>query len=256
MSGIDIDLGGRSALVTGAGRGVGFAIATGLARVGATVWINDLDASRAHAVVDEIAAGGGRAEAVVADVTDPDAVVTMAETTGAVDILVNNAGVPPGEKSLKPFVETSSDDRLPWTRLNFDAVLDITHAYVGAMLQGGWGRILTIVSDAGRRGEPGQVIYGAAKAGAMGFSRGLAMEVGSRGVTVNCIALGALRHGAVAEFLDASPEMEKKIVRAYPLGRLGTVQDPAPLAVLLCSDAGAWITGQVYPVDGGFTSGL
>lgn len=90
----------------------------------------------------------------------------------------------------------------------------------------------------------------------MGFSRGLAVEVGRFGVTVNCIALGAIRHGAVAGFLEANPDAEKKVVRAYPLGRMGTVDDPAPLAVLLCSDAASWITGQVYPVDGGYTSGL
>ncbi|MCZ7528781.1 MAG: SDR family oxidoreductase [Acidimicrobiia bacterium] len=256
MRGIEIDLDGRSALVTGAGRGVGLAIARRLAGAGARVWVNDLDPGRAEEAARLVAEGGGDALPVAADVTDPGSVATMAGVTGPVDILVNNAGVPPVEKSLTPFSETRREDWAPWTRLNFDAVLDVSHTYVQGMVERGWGRVLTMVSDAGRKGEAGQVVYGAAKAGAMGFSRGLAVEVGRRGVTVNCIALGALRHGAVADFFDANPGVEEKVARAYPLGRLGTPEDPAPLALLLCSDAGSWITGQVFVVDGGFTSGF
>jgi 3-oxoacyl-[acyl-carrier protein] reductase len=124
------------------------------------------------------------------------------------------------------------------------------------MIERRWGRILTIVSDAGRRGERRQVVYGAAKAAAMGFSRGLAAEVGGDGVTVNCIALGTMKHGLIAEALDRDPQMEARLARAYPVGRVGRPTDPAPLAVLLCSDAGEWITGQVYPVDGGYAPAL
>lgn len=256
MNTLGIDLTGRTALVTGSGQGVGLAIARGLGLSGAELWVNDIDEARAAAAVDELREAGIEARSVCADVTDTSAVTRMSEITGSLDILVNNAGVPPGIPALVPFAETSPEDWAPWTKLNFDAVLRVTHAYLPAMTQQGWGRVLTVVSDAGRRGEAGQVIYGAAKAGAMGFSRGLAVEVGRFGVTVNCIALGAIRHGAVAGFLDANPDAEKKVVRAYPLGRMGTVDDPAPLAVLLCSDAASWITGQVYPVDGGYTSGL
>ncbi|KAA0233902.1 MAG: 3-oxoacyl-[acyl-carrier-protein] reductase FabG [Acidimicrobiales bacterium] len=256
MSGPGIDLAGRTALVTGSGQGVGLAIARGLGLGGAQVWLNDIDEERAGVAAEELKGAGIDARSVCADVTEASSIAGMSETTGPVDILVNNAGVPPGVPSLVPFVETSPQDWAPWTTLNFDAVLRVTHTYLPTMTSRGWGRVLTVVSDAGRRGEAGQVIYGAAKAGAMGFSRGLAVEVGRFGVTVNCIALGAIRHGAVAGFLDANPDAEKKVVRAYPLGRMGTVEDPAPLAVLLCSDAASWITGQVYPVDGGYTSGL
>src|SRR5207245_1153377 len=115
---------------------------------------------------------------------------------------------------------------------------------------------LTIVSDAGRRGERKQVVYGAAKAAAMGFSRGLAAEVGRHGVTVNCVALGNMKHGALAELAERDPDLEPRLARPYPAGRLGRVEDPAPLAVLLCSDAAEWITGQVYPVDGGYSPAL
>jgi 3-oxoacyl-[acyl-carrier protein] reductase len=99
-------------------------------------------------------------------------------------------------------------------------------------------------------------VYGAAKAAAMGFSRGLAAEVGRRGVTVNCISLGTMRHGPAADAVDRDPEREARMTAFYPMGRLGRVDDPAPLAVMLCSDAGEWITGQVYPVNGGYVSAL
>jgi 3-oxoacyl-[acyl-carrier protein] reductase len=124
------------------------------------------------------------------------------------------------------------------------------------MLERGWGRILTIVSDAGRRGERKQAVYGAAKAAAMGFSRGLATEVGRQGVTVNCIALGTMRTGPLARALERAPELAERLARPYPVGRIGEVSDPAPLAVMLCSDAAEWITGQVYPVDGGYAPAL
>jgi 3-oxoacyl-[acyl-carrier protein] reductase len=124
------------------------------------------------------------------------------------------------------------------------------------MIERRGGRVLTIVSDAGRRGERKQVVYGAAKAAAMGFSRGLAAEVGRDGITVNCIALGTMHHGQLATAIEQMPELEAKLGRNYPAGRIGRVDDPAPLAVLLCSDAAEWITGQVYPVDGGYASAL
>jgi 3-oxoacyl-[acyl-carrier protein] reductase len=135
-------------------------------------------------------------------------------------------------------------------------VLHVTHAYVGAMAERGWGRVVTIVSDAGRRAEKFQAIYGAAKAGAMGFTRGLAAEVGTRGVTVNCVALGTMRAGHTATAVERDPDLERKLVRSYLVPRLGEPADPAPLVALLCSDAGEWMTGQVYPVDGGYAPAL
>ncbi len=247
---------GRTALVTGSGGGVGRAIALQLARAGAEVWVNDLDGGRAADAAAEIEGEGLTAHSVVADVTDRAAVEAMHAETGAVDILVNNAGIPPEGITVKPFLETGPQEWDPLIRLNLAAVLGVTRAYVPAMVQNGWGRVLTIVSDSGRRGERKQVVYGAAKAAAMGFSRGLAAEVGRNGVTVNCIALGAMRHGVLAEAVEADPELEARLAKPYPVGRLGRVTDPAPIAVLLCSDAAEWITGQTYPVDGGYVSAL
>lgn len=256
MNGIEVDLSGRSALITGAGQGVGLEIAKALSRTGAALWLNDLDPLRAAEAAKAVASAGAVVRAVVADVTDREAVDRMAAETGPVDIVVNNAGVPPGFHRPTPFIDTSPDQWTPWMRINVDAVMHVTHAYLRPMVERRWGRILTIVSDAGRRGEIGQVAYGAAKAAAMGFMRGVAAEVGRHGVSANCIALGAIRSGMVAQFFDADPEAEKRATRAYPLGRLGRTDDAAALAVLLCSDAGSWITGQVYPVNGGYTSAL
>ncbi len=247
---------GRVALVTGSGAGVGRAIAIQMARAGADVWVNDLHRERAEKVAAEIGEEGGTARTVVADVADGAAVPGMLKETGPVDILVNNAGIPPEGITVKSFVETGPDEWDPLIRLNLAAVLGVTRAYLPFMLEREWGRVLTIVSDAGRKGERKQAVYGAAKAAAMGFSRGLAAEVGREGVTVNCIALGSMKHGVLADAIERDPELEARLARRYPVGRLGHVGDPAPLAVLLCSDAAEWITGQVYPVDGGYFPAL
>jgi 3-oxoacyl-[acyl-carrier protein] reductase len=253
---VEIDLRGRRALVTGGGNGVGTAICAALVRAGAFVWVNDIYEDRAVAVANDLG-GDAHARPVKCDVTSPLKIRRMREETGPVDILVNNAGIPTsGFGELKLFVDTSPDDWEDSMRLNLGAVLHVTHAYAGAMVENGWGRIVTIVSDAGRKGERFQAVYGAAKAGAMGFVRGLAAEVGARGVTANCVALGTMRSGPTAAALERDRELESKMVRPYTVPRLGRPDDPALLVALLCSDAGSWITGQVYPVDGGYAPAL
>jgi 3-oxoacyl-[acyl-carrier protein] reductase len=246
----------RSALVTGGGNGVGAAICRALVDDGVFVWVNDIYEDRAVKVASDLG-GDAHAKAVKADVTSPLKIQRMRDTTGPVDILVNNAGIPTqGFGELKPFVDTSPDDWETMMRLNLGAVLHVTHAYLGAMVERGWGRIVTIVSDAGRRGERNQAIYGSAKAGAMGFMRGIASEVGEHGVTANCVALGTMRTGALEQAMQTNPELERRLSRGYSIRRIGTPDDVAPLIALLCSDAGAWITGQVYPVDGGYAPAL
>jgi NAD(P)-dependent dehydrogenase (short-subunit alcohol dehydrogenase family) len=252
----EIDLTGRRALVTGGGNGVGSAICAALVRAGAFVWVNDIFEERAAAVAAELG-GDEHARAVKADVTSPLKITRMREVTGPVDILVNNAGIPTtGFGELKLFIDTAPEDWEEAMRLNLGAVLHVTHAYVGAMVDQGWGRIVTIVSDAGRRGERFQAIYGSAKAGAMGFVRGLAAEVGAHGVTANCVALGTMKTGALEGALVTNPELEAKMARHYTVPRLGRPDDPALLVALLCSEAGSWITGQTYPVDGGYAPTL
>src|SRR4029077_3686411 len=122
--------------------------------------------------------GDEHAKPIKADVTSPLKITRMREETGPVDILVNNAGIPTQGFELKKFVDTNPEDWEAMMRLNLGAILHVTHAYLGAMVDNGWGRVVTIVSDAGRRGERYQAIYGSAKAGAMGFMRGIAAEVG------------------------------------------------------------------------------
>ena len=176
--------------------------------------------------------GGDDARPVKADVTSPLKITRMREATGPVDILVNNVGIPTsGFGELKLLVDTRPEDWEDAMRLNLGAVLHVTHAYVGAMVEQGWGRIVTIVSDAGRRGERFQAIYGAAKAGAMGFVRGLSAEVGAHGVTANCVSLGTMRTArARVRCEQRSSRPSSRPVHDPALGR----EDPA-LVTLLCS---------------------
>lgn len=253
MSGFNIDLSGRRALVTGAGQHTGRQFALGLAQAGAEVFVNDVVADKAQAVCDEIAAAGGVAKPLVFDITDLDA--TNAAIGGArPDIVVNNVG---GVAEIPyPFVHFGSSDPTRWKKLidlNFYGVMHTTYAALPHMTEQKWGRIITIISDAGRRGERGQAVYGAAKAAGAGFMRGIATEYGFDGITANSIAFGSIQY----ENRDAPPpEALKKMLSVYSVKRPGRPSDPVGLLVLLASDHAEWITGQVIPVDGGFVSAL
>jgi NAD(P)-dependent dehydrogenase (short-subunit alcohol dehydrogenase family) len=247
------ELHGRTALVTGAGQNVGAGIARRLAEAGAAVAVNDLFEARAAAVADEITAAGHTARGYEADVCDLDdvrgMVAAVAADLGPVDILVNNAGVPPDPAwDLKPFHATTPDSWTAWIDLNLYGVLNCCHATVGAMVERGWGRVITIVSDGGRVGEPMMAVYCASKAAAMGFGRALAKEVGPHGVTVNALSLGTLGPP------DGDPAMVERLARAYPVGRIGAPDDIAPAALWLASDEAAWVTGQTIPINGGYAT--
>jgi 3-oxoacyl-[acyl-carrier protein] reductase len=250
----EFSLVGRSALVSGSGQGVGKGIAMLLAAHGAHVYVNDLVAERAGAVVDAIRDSGGVADAAVSDVTSPEKVAVMAGSIGPIDILVNNAGLPPGMFQLKPFLELQPEEWEPVIQLNFYAVMHMTRAFLPAMIEQGWGRIVTIISDASRAGDVRQAVYAGAKAAAAGFSRVLASEVGRYGVTVNCVSLAAMRPGS--DPAVPLPEEDSRRFRSYAIRRPGRPEDVAPVVLLLSSDAGSWITGQVYPVNGGYTYAL
>jgi 3-oxoacyl-[acyl-carrier protein] reductase len=260
----EIDLKGRRALVTGAGQHVGRAIARGLARAGAEVAVNDIAAERAGAVVREIEGSGGRAVAAVFDVTDR---VEVQRCIGAFapDVLVNNcgntgAGNPPGQVSiaLSRFLDSDRSVWEPLFAVNLFGVMECAHAALPGMIERGWGRIVTIISDAARVAERRMAAYAAAKAGAAGFSRALAAEVGKSGVTVNCVSLGMIEseHAIEARESSAEPEAYRKLLSAYLLPRFGRPDDPASLVVFLASEQAGWITGQTYPVNGGYSSAL
>jgi 3-oxoacyl-[acyl-carrier protein] reductase len=250
------DLSNRVAVVTGAGQGIGAAIAETLARQKASVAVNDVDRSRARSTVDRIVASGGRAHAAVADVTDYRAVAGMMAdveaSLGPVDVLVNNAGIPVTGITLVPFVETVPLDWEPFVSLNLYGVLNCVHLVLAGMIGRGWGRVVTIISDAGRIGEPRQAVYAASKAAAAGFSRSIAKEVGPHGVTSNCVALGSIERPDGEGRSD--PDRLAKQLRLYQVKRLGTPGDVAAAVAWLVSEEAGWVTGQTIPVNGGYST--
>ncbi|AKS30895.1 SDR family NAD(P)-dependent oxidoreductase [Mycolicibacterium goodii] len=261
---VQLDLTGRRVLITGAGQGVGRGLALAFATAGADVVVNDLRAERAEAVVDEIRTKGATATAAAFDVTDYAAVTAAVSeavsNAGHIDILINNAGNAGAEgfASRAPFAETTPEDWEPFLRVNLYGVLHCTRAVLPSMIDRKWGRILTIVSDAGRTGDANGAGYAAAKAGAAGLTRSLALETGRHGITANNIALGTMRtpltESLWAEQAD-SPQA-KAILSGYAVRRPGLPEDVTHLAVLLAGEHGAWITGQTIPVNGGYSFAL
>lgn len=255
-----LDLKGRVALVTGAGQGVGRQVAFYLAGHGAGgVVVNDYFQDRAEQVAEQITDAGGKAIGVQADVTDLDSVKAMVATAedafGRVDILVNNAGNAGPTAAITdttPFWETGPEDWATWMDVNYYGVLHCTRAVLPGMVQRTYGRIVTVISDAGRVGEPHLVVYSGAKAGAGGLMRAVAKSVGRYGITVNSVALGAIETPTTAPVI-ADAAARKAMLRSYVIRRVGDPEDPAGLILFLASDAASWITGQTYPVNGGYS---
>jgi len=241
------DLTGRVALVTGASRGIGRAIATRLAAQGAIV-VAAARGDNAAATVAAIAGAGGRAEAVGADVTDAVALgrlpEAVAEKHGRLDILISNAGVTRDQLLLR----MKRDDWDLVIATNLTAAFTLAQAAMRPMLKQRGGRIITVSSVVGQMGNAGQTNYAASKAGLIGFAKALAREVASRGITVNVIAPGIID----TDMTRAVGERAQGAWAAQiPLGRLGTVDDVAAAACFLASDEAAYITGHVLAVNGG-----
>ncbi len=257
--GVVIDLSGRRALVTGAGQGVGRGIARTLAAAGADVVVNDLVGDRAGGVVKEIAADGGSAGPAVFDVTDWDAVRAAVDEIGPLDILVNNAGNAGkadsmGFEDMRPFADEDPSAWRGFLGVNLLGVMHVTRAVLPSMIERGRGRVVTIVSDSSRTGDPNMAAYAAAKAGAAGLTRSIAREVGGHGITANCIALGSINQ------MENPAEVEEAqlgwLIKRYPIRRRGLPSDVANLALFLASDLSPWLTGQTMPLNGGYSMAL
>lgn len=255
------DLKQRVALVTGAGQGVGRAIALTLAKSGAGgIVVNDVHAGRAREVASEVREVGLPAYEMVADVTDINSWRTgFAEAVaalGPVDLLVNNAGnagVEGFPTKLPLFWESDPERWRRFAEVNLFGVMNCCHVVLPSMVKRQYGRIVTIVSDSARTLDGHLADYAATKAGSAGFMRGLAADAARFGITCNSIAISSIRP-TMAEASVLLPS-DKRLAR-YAIRRFGTPEDICGVALLLCSDAAEWITGQVYAVNGGYTATL
>ncbi|TAN22392.1 MAG: 3-oxoacyl-ACP reductase FabG [Actinomycetota bacterium] len=244
---------GKTAIVTGAGSGVGRAIALGLANGGAGVVIADLSSERAEGVVTEITSSGGSALAVAVDVADAPGVREMIaksiEKFGKIDILISNAGW----DKVMPFVET---DESLWDRvidINYRGHVACAHATVPHMIEAGSGKIVFIASDAGRVGSSGEAIYSGAKGAVIAFSKALARETARKGINVNCVAPGLTDTPMLAQVSEGNEKLMGAIIRSIPLGRVGTPQEVANAALFMASSDADYITGQTLSVNGGLS---
>ncbi|HSM01130.1 MAG TPA: 3-oxoacyl-[acyl-carrier-protein] reductase [Acidimicrobiia bacterium] len=240
---------GRVALVTGGSRGIGRAIAERLGADGHRVAVNYRSRrDAADEAVEAITSAGGQAVAVGADVGDPDAVAGMfawvEESMGPVEILVNNAGI----TADALLVRMKPEDWDAVIRTNLGSAYLTTKAALRGMLKARWGRIVSIASVAGMAGNPGQANYAAAKAGLIGFTKSVAKEVGSRGITVNAVAPGFVDTDMTEALGD---EVRDAALPSISLGRFGTPAEIASAVGYLASDDASYITGQVLVVDGG-----
>jgi NAD(P)-dependent dehydrogenase (short-subunit alcohol dehydrogenase family) len=250
--GVEVDLGGKAAVVTGGGGGIGAAICDALAAAGAHVVVVDIDENGANESAARIVGNGGSAQAVIADVRDREQVAAMGATAlahaGRVDVLVNNVG-----HYIRPTAFLEGDDE-HWSALhdvNFVHALHCCRALVPSMVERGSGSVVNVASVEGLRGYPWDPVYGAYKAAMAHFTRCLALEVASKGVRVNAIAPDVTQTIQVDYESLVPPEQRHLWEIWVPIGRVGTAADNADVVLFLASDLSRFVTGHVIPTDGG-----
>jgi NAD(P)-dependent dehydrogenase (short-subunit alcohol dehydrogenase family) len=238
--------GERVAIVTGAARGIGFAVAQALVASGHRVAVADWDEAQAHAAAREL---GERGRAFDCDVSDSASVNRMVaavrEAWGRIDVLVNNAGIV-GES--KPLVDVSDDEWARILSINLSGVFYCCRAVVPHMLENDWGRIVTIASIAGKEGNPKMVGYSATKAAVIGLTKSLGKELAATNVRVNCVTPAVIETDMLVQ---AAPEMRAYMLSRVPMGRPGKVEEVAALVEWLASDACSFSTGAVFDISGG-----
>ena len=250
-------LAGKTAIVTGAGSGIGRAVANRLAAEGCIVGVFDINEAGAAETVSAIEAAGGKALAVKCDITDyaavTAAVASFEQQAGAgTDILVNNAGW----DTPMPFLKTEPAFWQKVTAINWFGPLHMTHAVAQGMATRKSGRIVQIASDAGRVGSSGEVVYSGCKGATIAFSKALARELARANVTINTVCPGPTDTPAMTAFVgtgEAGQKIRDAMVKGVPLGRIGLPDDYPGLVAFLASDDAAFMTGQTISVSGGLT---
>ncbi|HYT67017.1 MAG TPA: SDR family oxidoreductase [Vicinamibacterales bacterium] len=249
------DLQGKAAVVTGAGSGIGAAIARLFARRGATVAVVDRDAGAAAAIAAEIQNAGGAASSHACDVSDPSAVESLFGSLRRVDILVNNAGI----AHVGTIEQTTPEDLDRLYRVNVFGVYLCARAAVPIMLRQGAGVILNMASIASLIGLPDRFAYSMTKGAVLTMTRSIAVDYIRRGIRCNCICPARVHTPFVDGYLAKNypgreAEMMKTLSEYQPIGRMGQPDEIAQLALYLCSDEASFVTGQAYPIDGGVTA--
>ena len=243
----------RVAIVTGSGSGIGRAIALAMTREGARVAVVDLNEVGAQETVKEIQKEGGQAHPYRADITKKaqiDAMVAdVIKQWGTVHILVNNAGWDKAE----PFIQSTEETWDKVLAINLKGPIICTRAVLDEMIRNGYGKIVSIASDAGRVGSTGEAVYSGAKGGIIAFTKTIAREMARHRINVNCICPGPTETPLFATVKAEHPKLAESLKRVIPLGRLGQPEDIPPAVIFLASEDAGFITGQTLSVSGGLT---